>query len=195
MTTLFVIVYEAYLVFTLSSFEPFVFFAGLVSYWGLLYNGLSAEEQAIEEETFPETTMNPEEERAMLEDESIMSEWSDLLTRKWKATDDDAKTTTEDDVSIMSRSSRFNEEEETTSSEEEEDEDLGFDPETLESYLAQYDQIKKDAQLAKELQLEEQKARDINNPFLVKENTQEDKIPSSENSKEEWKVRIFPRSS
>jgi hypothetical protein len=78
----------------------------------------------------------------------------------------------------------------------------------------QYDQIKKDAQLAKQLQIEEQKARDENNPFVVENmavgkkppvidttakqvhnmEKERDKIitPTSAD-KEEWKIRVFPR--
>lgn len=226
MTTFFVIVYEAYLVFTLSSFEPLVFFIGLASYWGLLYNGLSTEEeistpttptqqpialdqQVSEDEDieFPNTTMDPDAERAMMEDESIMSEWSDLLTRRWKTSSEESDIKTDSDItdtaSTMSRSSRYNEEEEiqhTSSEEEDEDEDLGFDPGALEAYLAQYDQIKKDAQLAKELQIAEQKARDVNNPFMAnkqedpRQSSDSDQLASPSDSKEEWKVRIFPRS-
>lgn len=243
MITFFVIVYEAYLVLTLSSFEPLVFFIGLTSYWGLLYNGIPKEEESITTESpeilaldqqvigdstdniveadeeeedsdefmFPDTSMDADTEREMFEDESIMSEWSDLLTRRWKTSSEESDIKTEsaisDTASTMSRASRFDEEEEHfvrhTSSEEDEEEedDLGFDPVTLESYLAQYDQIKKDAQLAKELQIAEQKARDQNNPFMVdrkeestKASYDDDNLASpSSDGKEEWKVRIFPR--
>jgi hypothetical protein len=115
----------------------------------------------------------------------------------------------------MSRSSRFNEEEDfapatsmSSSEEDDDDEELGFDPDTLEMYLSQYDQIKRDAELAKKLQIEEQKARDENNPFVVedmaigKSRSSNDKGASEEkienvttptDDKEEWKIKIFPR--
>lgn len=77
-------------------------------------------------------------------------------------------------VSIASQSSRFSEE---SGTEDEEEDNFGFDPATLEMYLAQYNQIKKDAELAKQLQQEEQKAVDVNNPFV--------------NEKEAWKIKTF----
>ncbi|KAI9265808.1 Rho GTPase activation protein [Helicostylum pulchrum] len=167
--TLVVIVYEAYLAVTFVSFEPLLFFAGLVSYWGLLYHRPTSSAASI------------------------------------FAADNDIS-------SIMSRSSRFDEEENfiptadsISSSDEDEDEDLGFDPDTLEAFLSQYDQIKKDAQLAKKLQIEEQKARDENNPFVVEDmavGTKPLKIDSdvadydedqvtTPTDKEAWKIRVF----
>ncbi|GAN05800.1 rho GTPase activator protein [Mucor ambiguus] len=258
LVTLIIIAYEAYLAFTFCSFEPYLFFAGLVSYWSLLYKGLppsppstpvagavnqvpNVPHQAVvdqlpmpdavvpknteDEDMFPEAVMDADAEKAMMQDESIMSEWRDLLTRAWKVNesdDSDTKTistaTAADDMaSVMSRSSRFNEEEDfapaasVSSSEEDEDEELGFDPDTLEMYLSQYDQIKRDAELAKRLQIEEQKARDENNPFVVEDmaigrsrsiNTgstskeaddNHDNVTTPTNEKEEWKIRIFPR--
>lgn len=258
LVTLIIIAYEAYLAFTFCSFEPYLFFAGLVSYWGLLYKGLppsppstpvaSAESQVSEvphqavvdklsmpdaevpdnaedEDMFPEAVMDADAEQAMMQDESIMSEWRDLLTRAWKVNEsDDSDTKTistataaDDMVSVMSRSSRFNEEEDfapaasVSSSEEEDDEELGFDPDTLEMYLSQYDQIKRDAELAKKLQIEEQKARDENNPFVVDDlaiskprnistagtskeaDGNHDNVTTPTDDKEEWKIRIFPR--
>ncbi|KAL7334830.1 GTPase activating protein (GAP) for Rho1p, variant 2 [Mucor circinelloides] len=256
LVTLMIIVYEAYLAFTFCSFEPYLFFAGLVSYWGLLYKGLppsppstpvvvadaqapnvphqavtdklpltdaAVPDNAEDEDMFPEAVMDADAEMAMMQDESIMSEWRDLLTRAWKVNesdDSDAKTIStatgaDDMVSVMSRSSRFNEEEDfapaaSISSSEEEDEELGFDPDTLEMYLSQYDQIKRDAELAKKLQIEEQKARDENNPFVVediaigksrgmnnastsKEVDNNDNVTTPTDDKEEWKIRIFPR--
>lgn len=253
MVTLIIIAYEAYLAVTLCSFEPYLFFAGLISYWGLLYKGLppsppsspvaiisdsrdvpqqpaaealpetTTEDEKVNEDMFPEAVMDSNVEKAMMQDESIMSEWRDLLTRAWKVNDssDDSDTKTistapaDDRASVMSRSSRFNEEDEdfapdtsVSSSEEDDDEELGFDPDTLEMYLSQYDQIKRDAELAKRLQIEEQKARDENNPFVVEDlavgksrsingkGVSEEKIenvttPTDE--KEEWKIRVFPR--
>lgn len=257
LVTLVIIAYEAYLAFTFCSFEPYLFFAGLVSYWGLLYKGLPPsppstpvattdseleEQQHVEklplvidteaaqdavDDMFPEANMNPDAEQAMLQDESIMSEWRDLLTRAWKVNEKDepdtktissAPTAPADDMaSVMSRSSRFNEEEDfnpttnsMSSSEEDEDEELGFDPDTLEMYLSQYDQIKRDAELAKKLQIEEQKARDENNPFVLedmsvgrsrslndvaasKRGNDAENVTTPTDDKEEWKIRIFPR--
>lgn len=282
------IVYEAYLVVALVSFEPLLFFSGLVSYWGLLYQGIPAgnnksstptttaaitpaptdtvgqndkeesektpistttprEEQQQEEDDQDEEAlfpaMDPAEEKAMMQDETIMSEWRDLLTRAWKVTGEDGVTTPtattssaasifaadNDMLSIMSRSSRFNEEENfapppatgsISSSSDEDNEDLGFDADTLEMYLSQYDQIKKDAELAKQLQIEEQKACDSNNPFVVEDlaigkrgekpnaidtsdvkrkvdqdqEEDDDKITTPTTAdKEEWKIRVFPR--
>lgn len=253
MVTLIIIAYEAYLAVTLCSFEPYLFFTGLVSYWSLLYKGLppsppsspvaitsesrdasqqpiaeplletTIEDEKINEDMFPEAVMDADVEKAMMQDESIMSEWRDLLTRAWKMNDssDDSDTKTistahADDISsVMSRSSRFNEEEDfapatsmSSSEEDDDDEELGFDPDTLEMYLSQYDQIKRDAELAKKLQIEEQKARDENNPFVVedmavgKSRSINDKGASEEkienittptDDKEEWKIKIFPR--
>ncbi|KAF1799367.1 hypothetical protein FB192DRAFT_1285366, partial [Mucor lusitanicus] len=179
LVTLIIIAYEAYLAFTFCSFEPYLFFAGLVSYWGLLYKGLP-----------PSPPSTPTISTA---------------------------TAADDMVSVMSRSSRFNEEEDfapaasVSSSEEEDDEELGFDPDTLEMYLSQYDQIKRDAELAKKLQIEEQKARDENNPFVVDDlaiskprnistagtskeaDGNHDNVTTPTDDKEEWKIRIFPR--
>lgn len=252
MVTLIIIAYEAYLAATLCSFEPYLFFTGLISYWGLLYKGLppsppsspvavitgsrdvsqqpvvktlpetTTEDEKMNEDMFPEAVMDADVEKTMMQDESIMSEWRDLLTRAWKVNDssDDSDTKTistapaDDMVSVMSRSSRFNEEEDfapattMSSSEEEDDEELGFDPDTLEMYLSQYDQIKRDAELAKKLQIEEQKARDENNPFVVedmavgKSRSINDKgafeekienVTTPTDDKEEWKIKIFPR--
>ncbi|KAI8076434.1 Rho GTPase activation protein [Gilbertella persicaria] len=237
MMMLCVIGYEAYLAISFSSFEPIFFFIGSTCYWNLLYKCLpvysstndkapvpsepSPIEQDTEEEIFPETTMDAAAEEAMMNDESIMSEWRDLLTRSWKLSESDhssgSNTTAnkaDDEASIMSRASRFNEEDDivpsnsASSSSEEEDEDLGFDPETLEMYLSQYDQIKRDAELAKKLQIEEQRARDENNPFVVDtlnvskaKNASSDSLKTvgdmtttpTDNQKEEWKIRVFSR--
>lgn len=242
--TLVVIVYEAYLAVTLVSFEPLLFFTGLVAYWGLLYHSLfnmpmkelprqvvqtlrPPQEQEQEEEEEEEdnhalyTDMNVADEEAMMKDETIMSEWRDLLTRAWKTNDEGPTSSAasifaaDNDISsVMSRSSRFDEEENFTpsvdsissSSDDDEDEDLGFDPDTLEAYLSQYDQIKKDAQLAKKLQIEEQKARDENNPFVVEDMAVGTKPPlkidsdvadydedqvTTPTDKEAWKIRVF----
>lgn len=226
--TIAVIIYELYLAVTLVSFEPLLFFIGLASYWGLLYHSLTAN-QTISEKSFePIEQLLPIEqddghedscavfpdmddatEEAMMKDETIMSEWRDLLTRAWK--DDEPSSSSAsifaaDNDSVMSRSSRFNEEEDfapptgsISSSDEDEDEDLGFDPDTLEIFLSQYDQIKKDAQLAKQLQIEEQKARDENNPFVVEnmavgkpsnDDFDDDKV-TTPTDKEAWKIRVF----
>lgn len=251
LVTLIVIVYEAYLAVTLVSFEPLIFFSGLASYWGLLYGNLSAnggeeaiakekeeeekEREAIEEDDDEDVevmypVMDAATEKEMMQDESIMSEWRDLLTRAWKVSEGKEKPSSSsasiiagdgDMSSILSRSSRFNEEEDfapppngSTSStdEDDDDEELGFDPDTLEMYLSQYDQIKKDAQLAKQLQEEEQKARDENNPFVVDsmavgkkppainttkqigmKNGRDNIITPTSADKEEWKIRVFPR--
>jgi hypothetical protein len=262
--TVVVIVYEAYLAVTFVIIEPLLFFAGLISYWGLLYHGLpiassntvvsspvlekpqeyeadqqktpttpeEAENDQDEESMF--TEMDAAEEKAMMQDETVMSEWRDLLTRAWKVTGEDSTTPSSsaasifaadnDMSSIMSRSSRFNEEEyfapppateSISSNDDDEDEELGFDDDTLEMYLSQYDQIKKDAELAKQLQIEEQKTRDSNNPFVVEnmavgrkpntinttdvkrreEEDDDDKMMTTPTSadKEEWKIRVFPR--
>jgi hypothetical protein len=231
-----------------------LFFSGLVSYWGLLFHSLSIKSDPTKEnatdvnqEMLPETIEQQEDndedietmypvmdaatEKEMMQDESIMSEWRDLLTRAWRVTENGETPTSSaasifaadnDMSSVMSRSSRFNEEEDfappptgsISSSDEEDDDELGFDPDALEMYLSQYDQIKKDAQLAKQLQIEEQKARDENNPFVVENmavgkkppvidttakqvhnmEKERDKIitPTSAD-KEEWKIRVFPR--
>ncbi|CEG66752.1 hypothetical protein RMATCC62417_03276 [Rhizopus microsporus] len=166
--------YEAYLALTLHKLtEPLIFFAGLASYCTLLIIGL-----------FGSISLDdPASEEAMRQDQALMSEWRDLLTRSWKTEKED------ECCSIMSQSSRFNEEEEQSSEEEEEDEmeesDLGFDPATLEMYLSQYDQIKKDAELAKKLQSEEQKARDVHNPFVNEKQVS--------NDKEVWKIKTFSK--
>lgn len=166
--------YEAYLALTLHKLtEPLIFFAGLASYCTLLIIGL-----------FGSISLDdPASEEAMRQDQALMSEWRDLLTRSWKTEKED------ECCSIMSQSSRFNEEEEQSSEEEEEEEmeesDLGFDPATLEMYLSQYDQIKKDAELAKKLQSEEQKARDVHNPFVNEKQVS--------NDKEVWKIKTFSK--
>lgn len=249
LVTLIVIVYEAYLAVTLVSFEPLIFFSGLASYWGLLYGNLSAngneeaiakekeekEREAIEEDDDEDVeamypVMDAATEKEMMQDESIMSEWRDLLTRAWKVTEAGDKSSSSaasiiagdgDMSSILSRSSRFNEEEDfappptgsiSSTDEDDDDEELGFDPDTLEMYLSQYDQIKKDAQLAKQLQEEEHKARDENNPFVVDsmavgkkppainttkqidmKNDRDRIITPTSADKEEWKIRVFPR--
>ncbi|KAI9359039.1 hypothetical protein BD770DRAFT_64155 [Pilaira anomala] len=253
LVTLCVIVYEVYLAVALVSFEPLVFFTGFASYWGILGHTIlsmpikedtlavreihAAEETAVVEEEEDEEEVEEEEEeelytgideeteKAMLKDETIMSEWRDLLTRAWK-TNEEGPTSSAASIfaaadtdisSVMSRSSRFDEEEnfavpleEENSSSDDDEADLGFDPETLEAFLSQYDQIKKDAQLAKQLQIEEQKARDENNPFLadVLVNQQKTTTPLKIDSaaeiasfdddqvvtpteKEAWKIRIF----
>ncbi|KAG2199657.1 hypothetical protein INT47_005182 [Mucor saturninus] len=151
-------------------------------------------------------------EEAMMKDES-MSEWRDLLARSWKdeepSSSSSASIFAADNDSVMSRSSRFNEEEDFAppsdgSSSSDEDEDLGFDPATLEAYFTQYDkektdQIKRDAELAQKLQIEEQKARDENNPFVVEtmavgkapiDAFDDDKV-TTPTDKEAWKIRVF----
>jgi hypothetical protein len=169
--TLIVIVYEAYLAVTLVSFEPLLFFSGLVSYWGLLFHSLSIKSDPTKEnatdvnqEMLPETIEQQEDndedietmypvmddatEKEMMQDESIMSEWRDLLTRAWRVTENGETPTSSaasifaadnDMSSVMSRSSRFNEEEDfappptgsISSSDEEDDDELGFDPDAL----------------------------------------------------------------
>lgn len=235
------IVYEVYLAVALVSFEPLVFFTGFVSYWGILGHTILSmpikqdtmavsDIQALEEEEDEEeedelyTGIDEETEKAMLKDETIMSEWRDLLTRAWKTNEEGPTSSAasifaaDNDISsVMSRSSRFDEEENfaapveenSSSDDDDEEEDLGFDPETLEAFLSQYDQIKKDAQLAKQLQIEEQKARDENNPFLADEvllTEKQQKTPlkidsdlasfdddqvTTPTEKEAWKIRIF----
>ncbi|CAO3689405.1 unnamed protein product [Rhizopus stolonifer] len=148
--------YEAYLIFALHCIvEPLIVFSGLFSYYTLF---------SIEQPTKKEE--GPGE--AMRQDELFMSEWRDLMTRSWKRTNEED--------SIASKASRYDEEEEEQDDSEEED---GFDPATLEMYLLQYDQIKKDADLAKKLQHEEQKARDVNNPFINEK---------AADNKEAWKI-------
>ena len=251
LVTLVVIVYEAYLAVTLVSFEPLIFFSGLISYWGLLYHSLpdststdkkeqedivpemkAINDEPVENDDTAETSypmMDSATEKEMMQDETIMSEWRDLLTRSWKLNEVGEKVepssasifAADDNASMISKSSRFDEEEDAlqptgsiSSSDDDEDEELGFDPDTLEMYLSQYDQIKKDAQLAKQLQYEEQRARDENNPFLAENITVSKKTPAinttpidrslekkrivtptSPNSaeREEWKIRVFPR--
>lgn len=235
--TIVVAIYELYLAVTLASFEPLLFFTGLTSYWGLFYHSLTsnelisekpltsieplehAAEQPVKQEEKREDgaiypVMDDVSEEAMMKDESIMSEWRDLLTRAWKddePTSSSASIFAADNDSVMSRSSRFNEEEDfvpptdsVSSSSSDEDEDLGFDPDMLEAYLSEYDQMKKDqiqkdAQLAQKLQIEEQKARDENNPFVVEkmavgkapvEDFDDDKV-STPTDKEAWKIRVF----
>lgn len=157
------------------------------------------------------STIDDNTEEAMMKDETIMSEWRDLLTRAWKGDEPSSSSSASifaaDNDSVMSRSSRFDEEEDfspppngsISSSDDDEDEDLGFDPHTLEAFLSQYDQIKKDAELAKQLQLEEQKARDENNPFVVEnmaigksqvDEFDDDKV-TTPTDKEAWKIRVF----
>jgi hypothetical protein len=234
-------IYEAYLALTLYSFEPFLFFIGLFSYWALLYKGLPStsssssplqnttqiplnadevvavpnqegeggEEEEEEDFSYLETNMDVDTEEAMMKDEHIMSEWRDLLTRAWKTSQESS--VAEDMSSVMSKSSRFNEEDYAPSTsvgssddddDDDEEEELGFDPNTLEMYLSQYDQIKKDAQLAKKLQIQEQKARDENNPFVIEDMAVGKSHPQDQNTnpkasndadKEGWKISVFPR--
>lgn len=155
--------------------------------------------------------MDDATEEAIMKDED-MSEWRDLLARSWKDEEPSSSSASifaADNDSVMSRSSRFNEEEDfappsENSSSSDEDEDLGFDPATLEAYFTQYDkektdQIKRDAELAQKLQIEEQKARDENNPFVV-ETMAVGKVPidafdddkvTTPTDKEAWKIRVF----
>ncbi|OBZ90374.1 Rho-GTPase-activating protein 5 [Choanephora cucurbitarum] len=236
-TILCAVCYEIYLALNLYSFEPIFFFVGMASYWNILYKcipehhpmaspdlekmvmiPMQASDEPIEDDIFPNAMMNAADEEEMMKDESIMSEWRDLLTRSWKTSESDTSSGSkasaskaDDEASIMSKASRFNEEEDlspssASSSSSSDDEDLGFDPETLEMYLSQYDQIKKDAELAKKLQSEEQKARDENNPFVVnslniskarnqsKSSLEDDNATTPTDSrKEEWKIRVFNR--
>jgi hypothetical protein len=232
MITLIVIPYEAYLALTLYSFEPFLFFIGLLSYWALLYKSLSPtspssspiqdtinipllttedaaavskEGEVLDEFNYLETNMDTDIEEAMMKDEHIMSEWRDLLTRAWKVSDEESIVDNNDMSSVLSRTSRFNEEDcarpsSVGSSDDGEDDVLGFDSNTLEMYLSQYDQIKKDAPLAKKMQIEEQKARDEDNTFVVEDMAVGRSLPEDDNNpktptdadKEEWKINIFP---
>lgn len=172
---------------------------------------VTEKEEAFDEFGYLDTNMDADAEEAMMKDEDIMSVWRDLLTRAWKVSSEESDISNNDDdlSSVMSRSSRFNEEENFalstgfSSSDDDEDDELGFDLNTLEMYLSQYDQIKKDAQLAKKLQIEEQMARDENNPFLIedmaigKSCSEDHKVDRSktptDTDKEEWKISVFPR--
>ncbi|KAI7882797.1 Rho GTPase activation protein [Mucor mucedo] len=139
----------------------------------------------------------------------LASYWGLLYHNEEPSSSSSASIFAADNDSVMSRSSRFNEEEDFAppsdgSSSSDEDEDLGFDPATLEAYFTQYDkektdQIKRDAELAQKLQIEEQKARDENNPFVVEtmavgkapiDAFDDDKV-TTPTDKEAWKIRVF----
>jgi hypothetical protein len=229
------VVYEFYLAYRLDNLEPVVFFVSFLSYWFMLFYGSGAlsgsasqppsepNTLAISDDEDYENISQPEEievftqataeedkemEEAMLQDETIMSEWRDLLTRAWKVTgerDDDATTITshsgiiahsDDACSTMSKASRFNEEDDifSSSSSSDDEDEFGFDPESIDHYLKE-DQIKTDAMLAQKIQSDEQKEIDRNNPFLNEKKGQPSQTssPTSDQEKEVWKLRVYSR--
>ncbi|KAI8876992.1 Rho GTPase activation protein [Backusella circina FSU 941] len=235
--TILTIVYEFYLAYRLDNLEPVIFFLGFVSYWFMLFYGsgslssnasqssITSEQNALalsddeeyenisqpeEIEAFTQATAeeDKEMEEAMLQDETIMSEWRDLLTRAWKVTgehDDDATTITshsgiishsDDACSTMSKASRFNEEDDifSSSGSSDDEEEFGFDPESIDHYLKE-DQIKTDAMLAQKIQSDERKNIDRNNPFLNDKQGQpsQPSSPTSDQEKEVWKLRVYSR--
>lgn len=205
-----------------------LFFGSFATIWVMLLQALRTSHQEQEEIAIveEEEMMNllseedKETEEAMLQDESIMAEWRDLMTRAWRNdvstpqshllsnTSDyfPADEEAEDDVdraSMMTVCSRFNEEEHDLSSSSADDEQEGDDlPEVSEEELQrlwqQFQQIQQDKDLAERLQIEEQEAeRNRNltaNPFLADKKGAEapmsPPISPKNTDKETWKIAL-----
>lgn len=180
-----------------NSLNTAVFCVGLFAFSTMLWDGIRSHE---EDETVPEEQeeqkgeTGDDSEEAMLNDPSLMSQWSDLITRKWRNDsgstprsllnnseyfpphDDDAQQQqqqqNQDAASMMSISSRFEEtdpaEPYAYNDDTDEDDDLpSFEDSELERLWQQFLQVEKDQELAEQMQQEEKEAAIRTNPFLA----------------------------